>query len=106
MVASSKFKVSHLLDPKNAQFSGQDRVNAEIFTAMEILGHKLERSEAEKQRLTKRLADIEASATLDEETEEAPDIPKPPLKLKKKHYDEGHGAVYDDPKPKKELLKL
>ena len=68
MSFSSKYRSSRLLDPKNAQFNGQSRVNAEIFTAMELLGSKLEKSEAERRRLENRLATIESAATLDETT--------------------------------------
>lgn len=57
-----------LLDPANASLIGQQRVNAEIFTAMEILGRKLERVEAERKYLADRLAMIESSAAIDEET--------------------------------------
>jgi len=46
----------------------QERVNAEMFKAIELLGKKLERSEAERDRLTRRLALIESSATVDEKT--------------------------------------
>lgn len=63
-----RFGIAKLLDPENAQFSGQQRVNAEIFTAMEILGRKLERSESERDRLARRLALIESAATVDEKT--------------------------------------
>jgi len=68
MVSSNKSNSSRLLDPKNKIFKGQERVNAEIFTAMEILGRKLERTEAEKNILEKRLALIESATTIDEET--------------------------------------
>lgn len=57
-----------LLDPSNAALEGQARVNAEIFTAVEILGRKLERVEAERDRLARRLALIESGATVDEKT--------------------------------------
>ena len=63
-----KPKTARLLNPANAQLNGQARVNAEIFTAVEILGHKLERSEAERDRLVRRLALIESAATVDEAT--------------------------------------
>lgn len=63
-----KFGIARLLDPANGQFSGQQRVNAELFSAIEILGRKLERSEAERDRLTRRLALIESAATVDEKT--------------------------------------
>ena len=52
----SKFQRARLLNPDHARLNGQERVNAEIFTAMEILGRKLERSEAERDRLARRLA--------------------------------------------------
>ncbi|MBI3441153.1 MAG: SEL1-like repeat protein [Proteobacteria bacterium] len=68
MDTSDRFGIVRLLDPNNAQFSGQQRVNAEIFTAMEILGRKLERSESERDRLARRLALIESAATVDERT--------------------------------------
>ncbi|MFH1157273.1 MAG: tetratricopeptide repeat protein [Pseudomonadota bacterium] len=64
----SKPDTARLLDPANAQLSGQARVNAEIFTAVEILGRKLERSEAERDRLARRLALIESAASVDEKT--------------------------------------
>jgi TPR repeat protein len=57
-----------LLDPANAALNGQARVNAEIFTAVEILGRKLERAEAERDRLTRRLALFESAASVDEKT--------------------------------------
>lgn len=57
-----------LLGPANADLSGQSKVNAEIFSAMEILGRKLERVEAERDRLARRLALIESAATVDEKT--------------------------------------
>lgn len=64
----NKFGKARLLDPANEALTGQARVNAEIFTAVEILGRKLERSEAERDRLARRLALIESSATVDEKT--------------------------------------
>jgi len=64
----NKPKTAKLLDPANAQLNGQARVNAEIFTAVEILGRKLERSESERSRLVRRLALIESAATVDEKT--------------------------------------
>jgi TPR repeat protein len=57
-----------MLDPSNAVLDGQARVNAEIFAAVEILGRKLERVEGERDRLARRLALIESSATVDEKT--------------------------------------
>jgi len=68
MSTVNKFGTARFLDPANAQFRGQERVNAEIFTAMEILGRKLERSESERDRLARRLALIESAATVDEKT--------------------------------------
>jgi len=59
---------SRLLDPANKRFDGQDRVNAEIFTAMEIIGRKLERVEGERDRLAHRLSLIELSAKVDQKT--------------------------------------
>ncbi len=64
----SKIKTQRLLDPANGALEGQARVNAEIFTAVEILGRKLERVAAERDRLAQRLALIESQATLDEKT--------------------------------------
>lgn len=61
-------KKPQLLDPANAGLEGQNRVNAEIFTAVEILGRKLERVEAERDRLAARLAVIETAAAVDRET--------------------------------------
>jgi len=57
-----------MIDPSNAALDGQARVNAEIFAAVEILGRKLERVEGERDRLARRLALIESSATVDEKT--------------------------------------
>ena len=68
MTTGSKFGASKLLNATHATLLGQERVNAEMFTAMEILGRKLERAESERDRLTRRLALIESSATLDEKT--------------------------------------
>lgn len=64
----SKIAAARLLDPTNAALDGQARVNAEIFTAVEILGRKLERVEGERDRLARRLALIESAATVDEKT--------------------------------------
>lgn len=63
-----KYGPAKLLDPANEQLTGQARVNAEIFTAVEIMGRKLERVEAERDRLAQRLALIESSAMVDERT--------------------------------------
>ena len=68
MSTVNKFGTTRLLDPSNANLDGQARVNAEIFTAVEILGRKLERVEAERDRLARRLALIESAATVDEKT--------------------------------------
>jgi TPR repeat protein len=64
----SKIAAARLLDPTNAALDGQARVNAEIFTAVEILGRKLERAESERDRLARRLALFESAATVDEKT--------------------------------------
>lgn len=68
MSTVNKFGAAKLLDPTNATLDGQARVNAEIFTAVEILGRKLERVEEERNRLARRLALIESAATVDEKT--------------------------------------
>ncbi len=68
MSASDKFATARPLDPAHTELQGQARVNAEIFTAVEILGRKLQRSETERDRLTQRLALIESAATVDEKT--------------------------------------
>jgi TPR repeat protein len=68
MATINKFGTTRLLDPAHTQFHGQERVNAEIFTAMELLGRKLERAESERDRLARRLALIESAATVDERT--------------------------------------
>ncbi len=68
MSTVNKFGTAKLLDSANVQYRGQERVNAEIFTAMELLGRKLERSEAERDRLARRLAQLESGATLDAAT--------------------------------------
>lgn len=46
----------------------QERVNVEMFKAMEQLGRKLEHVEDERDRLTRRMALLESSATVDEKT--------------------------------------
>lgn len=61
-------KKAKLLDPTNSALQGQQRVNAEIFIAVEILGRKLERVEAERDMLAARLAVIETAASVDERT--------------------------------------
>lgn len=48
--------------------SHQERVYFEMFRAIEQLGRKLEKAEAERYLLSRRLGDIEASAEKDEET--------------------------------------
>lgn len=45
-----------------------ERFQTEVFKAIEILGRKLERSEAERERLAARLAQLESSAAVDQET--------------------------------------
>ncbi len=64
----SKIKAQRLLDPANGTLEGQAKVNAEIFTAVEILGRKLERVSEERDRLAQRLALIESQASVDEKT--------------------------------------
>ena len=67
----------------------QERVNAEMFKAMEILGRKIDRAFDEREHLTRRLALIESAATVDEKTGKlylpvvaegmgAPALPAPP----------------------------
>lgn len=46
----------------------QERVYFEMFRAIELLGRKLERSEAVREDLSRRLSDIESSAARDETT--------------------------------------
>lgn len=46
----------------------QERVNAEMFKAIEMLGRKLERADDERVTLQRRLALIESAATVDEKT--------------------------------------
>lgn len=69
--------------------SHQERVNAEMFKAMEILGRKIDRAFDEREHLTRRLALIESAATVDEKTGKlylpviaegmgAPALPAPP----------------------------
>ena len=52
----------------DAQLSHQERVNLELFRAIEMLGRKLERAEGERERFGRRLIQIESSATVDEKT--------------------------------------
>ena len=53
---------------QNDAYSHQERVNTEMFKAISLLGRKLERAEGERERLIRRLIQIESSATVDEET--------------------------------------
>src|SRR5690606_15482327 len=53
---------------QNDALSHQERVNMEMFKAISLLGRKLERAEGERERLIRRLIQIESSATVDEET--------------------------------------
>lgn len=46
----------------------QERVNAQMFKAIEILGRKLDRVDDERSLLTRRLALIESAASVDEKT--------------------------------------
>ena len=68
MSTVNQLGTARLLDPSNKALDGQARVNAEILTAVEILGRKLERVEDERDRLARRLALIESAATVDEKT--------------------------------------
>lgn len=52
----------------NSALSHQERVNVEMFKAIEMLGRKLERAEGERERLIRRLMQIESAATVDEKT--------------------------------------
>lgn len=54
--------------PPESFLPHQERVNLEMFKAIETLGKKLERSESERDRLARRLALIESSASVDEKT--------------------------------------
>jgi len=67
-MSENKTNSSNLLNPENSRFRGQEKVNAEIFTAIEILGRKLERTEGERNRLAERLEMIESAASVDEVT--------------------------------------
>lgn len=64
----NKIGGSRLLDPANSTLSGQAKVNAEIFTAVEILGRKLVQAEEERDRLARRLALMESAASVDAQT--------------------------------------
>lgn len=55
-------------DTNAADLPQPERFQTEVYKAIEILGRKLERSEAEREKLAARLAQIESSATLDQET--------------------------------------
>lgn len=52
----------------DAAATPQERVNIEMFKAIETLGRKLERAESERDHFARRLAAIEGAATLDEST--------------------------------------
>jgi TPR repeat protein len=52
----------------DAAATPQERVNVEMFKAIETLGRKLERAESERDHFARRLAAIEGAATLDEST--------------------------------------
>ena len=52
----------------SSYLSHQDRINAEIFKAVEMLGRRLEKSESNRNLLVERLSDLEASALRDEKT--------------------------------------
>jgi len=67
-MSDNKSDMVRLLNPNNAKYSGQEKVNAEIFTALKMMGRKLERTEAERDLLANRLEMLESGATLDEDT--------------------------------------
>lgn len=46
----------------------QDKVNAQIFSAIEALGRRLEKTEAVRDDVTARIADLESGAELDEQS--------------------------------------
>ena len=62
------FGTRHPMPTPAAKPAHQERVNAEMFKAIELLGRKLERAENERDRLQRRLALIETAATVDEKT--------------------------------------
>lgn len=52
----------------SAPVSAQERVNLEMFRAIEMLGRKLEKVEDARERMARRLIQIESSAAVDEKT--------------------------------------
>lgn len=54
--------------PRVEAGSQQERVYNEMFKAIEMLGRRLEKSESERERLSRRLSLIESAATVDEKT--------------------------------------
>ncbi len=67
-----KFGAARVTEEKEAEPASflphQEKVNLEMFRAIETLGRKLERAESERDRLARRLALIESSASVDEKT--------------------------------------
>lgn len=64
----SKTDKPHLAAEGENPLTHQERVYFEMFRAIELLGRKLEKSETVREDLTRRLKDLEASATRDEAT--------------------------------------
>ncbi|TVQ84859.1 MAG: hypothetical protein EA357_01860 [Micavibrio sp.] len=60
--------MTRLQKDRDAFLNRQDKVNAEMFYAIEALGRRLERSETLRDRLSDRLDYIESGAEIDEET--------------------------------------
>lgn len=54
--------------PRVEAGSHQERVYNEMFKAIELLGRRLEKSEGERERLSRRLSLIESAASVDEKT--------------------------------------
>lgn len=62
------FETSHLAQSGETPLSHQERVYFEMFRGIEMLGRKLEKSEAIREELARRLSDLEASAARDAAT--------------------------------------
>lgn len=58
----------HMAAEGESPLTHQERVYFEMFRAIELLGRKLEKSETVREDLTRRLKDLEASATRDDAT--------------------------------------
>lgn len=59
---------SHLVQNGETPLTHQERVYFEMFRGIELLGRKLEKSEAIREELSRRLHDLESSAARDEAT--------------------------------------